>query len=89
MTVRKSGHIISMNFNDGIDNADHFRDCLSASVIEKLNQTPTKALKKRRSKQRKNSIKGSPESVLISESGNDPNELSEFIEVAMPVSPAL
>lgn len=69
------------------DNFGNFRDCLSTSVIEKLTQSTGKPLRKTKSKGRRNSIKQSTEGDHNDNDENDPAELSDFMEVAIPLLP--
>ena len=73
-----------MNDVNGDENLEHFRECLAAIVLDKLNQQPRKVSKKRRSKIRKFSLGQTAASVAESDDGNenDPAQLSDFIEVA-------
>lgn len=73
-----------MDATNDDDNLELFRECLSAILIEKLSQDAGKKSKKPRSKGRKNSIQHSTASIVDgkNENGNDPAELSDFIEVA-------
>lgn len=71
------------------DNLELFQECLSATLIEKLSQDTRKLSRRRKSKGRKNSIEHSTASIVDreGENGNNPAELSDFIEVVRRIMP--
>ena len=70
-----------MTGEDEAQNSEVFRDCLSATLIEKLAPSiPTKP-KKRGAKGRKNESGSGPTLIQVEDAPNDAAELTDFVEV--------